>query len=124
MALSIRDYADGGVGADRSSSGQNETKHADPRGQGPAGRVRDPARHAGCGERRLLHIEEGEVLGVVGESGAGKSLPGAAVIGLLEPPGRIAQGEVLLDGERIDHLPYERLRRLRGKGSAWSSRTR
>ena len=62
-----------------------------------------------------FHIGEGEVLGVVGESGAGKSLTGAAVIGLLEPPGRIAAGEVLLDGERIDHLPYERLRRLRGK---------
>jgi peptide/nickel transport system ATP-binding protein len=62
-----------------------------------------------------FQIGEGEVLGVVGESGAGKSLTGAAVIGLLEPPGRIAAGEVLLDGERIDHLPYERLRRLRGK---------
>ncbi len=62
-----------------------------------------------------LEIAEGEVLGVVGESGAGKSLTGAAVIGLLEPPGRIAHGEVLLDGERIDDLPYERLRRLRGK---------
>jgi len=62
-----------------------------------------------------FHIGEGEVLGVVGESGAGKSLTGAAVIGLLEPPGRIAAGEVLLDGERIDHLPYEQLRRLRGK---------
>jgi peptide/nickel transport system ATP-binding protein len=62
-----------------------------------------------------FHIAEGEVLGVVGESGAGKSLTGAAVIGLLEPPGRIGQGEVRLDGERIDNLPYERLRRLRGK---------
>ena len=62
-----------------------------------------------------LQIGEGEVLGVVGESGAGKSLTGAAVIGLLEPPGRIAQGEVLLDGERVDQLPYERMRRLRGK---------
>jgi peptide/nickel transport system ATP-binding protein len=62
-----------------------------------------------------FQIAQGEVLGVVGESGAGKSLTGAAVIGLLEPPGRIAAGEVLLDGERIDHLPYERLRRLRGK---------
>jgi peptide/nickel transport system ATP-binding protein len=61
-----------------------------------------------------FHIEEGEVLGVVGESGAGKSLTGAAIIGLLEPPGRIANGEVLLDGERIDHLPYDRMRRLRG----------
>jgi peptide/nickel transport system ATP-binding protein len=62
-----------------------------------------------------FHIDEGEVLGVVGESGAGKSLTGTSVIGLLEPPGRIGGGEVMLDGERIDHLPYERMRRLRGK---------
>jgi peptide/nickel transport system ATP-binding protein len=62
-----------------------------------------------------FHIDQGEVLGVVGESGAGKSLTGAAVIGLLEPPGRIGRGQVLLDGERIDHLPYEHMRRLRGK---------
>jgi len=60
-------------------------------------------------------IAPGEVLGMVGESGAGKSMTGAAVIGLLEPPGRIAGGEIRLDGERIDNLPYERLRRLRGK---------
>src|ERR1700741_3124655 len=59
-------------------------------------------------------IAPGEVLGVVGESGAGKSLTGAAIIGLLEPPGRIAGGEVLLEGERIDNLPYERMRRIRG----------
>lgn len=62
-----------------------------------------------------FHIDEGEVLGVVGESGAGKSMTGAAVIGLLEPPGRIAGGQVLLDGRRIDNLPYERMRRIRGK---------
>jgi peptide/nickel transport system ATP-binding protein len=62
-----------------------------------------------------LSIGEGEVLGVVGESGAGKSLTGQAVIGLLEPPGRIAGGEVKLDGRRIDNLPYEQLRRIRGK---------
>jgi peptide/nickel transport system ATP-binding protein len=60
-------------------------------------------------------IAPGEVLGVVGESGAGKSLTGMAVIGLLEPPGRIAAGEVRLEGERIDNLPYERLRRIRGR---------
>ncbi|MGQ0662916.1 MAG: ABC transporter ATP-binding protein [Pseudomonadota bacterium] len=61
-----------------------------------------------------FHIDPGEVLGVVGESGAGKSLTGAAIIGLIEPPGRIAGGRVLLEGERIDDLPYERLRRIRG----------
>ncbi|MCB2029400.1 MAG: ATP-binding cassette domain-containing protein, partial [Rhodoferax sp.] len=49
-------------------------------------------------------IAPGEVLGVVGESGAGKSLTGAAIIGLLEPPGRIAGGEILLEGQRIDNL--------------------
>ena len=60
-------------------------------------------------------IARGEVLGVVGESGAGKSLTGAAIIGLLEPPGRIAAGEILLDGERIDNLRADKLRRLRGR---------
>lgn len=61
-----------------------------------------------------FNIDEGEVLGVVGESGAGKSLTGASIIGLLEPPGRIADGEVYLDGRRIDNLPYEEMRRIRG----------
>ncbi|MHA1165475.1 MAG: ABC transporter ATP-binding protein [Alphaproteobacteria bacterium] len=62
-----------------------------------------------------LHIDEGEVLGVVGESGAGKSLTGASIIGLLEPPGRIAAGQIRLEGERIDTLPYEKMRHIRGK---------
>ena len=60
-------------------------------------------------------IAPGEVLGVVGESGAGKSLTGAAIIGLLDPPGRIAAGEILLEGERIDHLQHEQMRRIRGR---------
>ena len=60
-------------------------------------------------------IAAGEILGVVGESGAGKSLTGAAIIGLLEPPGRIAGGEILLDGERIDRLPPAQLRKIRGR---------
>jgi peptide/nickel transport system ATP-binding protein len=60
-------------------------------------------------------IAPGEVLGVVGESGAGKSLTGAAIIGLLEPPGRIAAGEVKLNGMRIDNLPYEEMRKVRGR---------
>jgi peptide/nickel transport system ATP-binding protein len=60
-------------------------------------------------------IAAGEVLGVVGESGAGKSLTGAAIIGLLDPPGRIAGGEVRLKGERIDNLPERALRDIRGK---------
>ena len=60
-------------------------------------------------------IAPGEVLGVVGESGAGKSLTGAAVIGLLEPPGRIAHGEVKLAGLRIDNLPADEMRKVRGR---------
>src|SRR6188474_2188728 len=60
-------------------------------------------------------IFPGEVLGVVGESGAGKSLTGTAIIGLLEPPGRIAAGEILLEGRRIDNLSYEQMRRIRGR---------
>jgi len=60
-------------------------------------------------------IAPGEVLGVVGESGAGKSMTGAAIIGLLEPPGRIAGGQILLEGRRIDNLRYDDMRRIRGK---------
>jgi len=62
-----------------------------------------------------LSIAPGEVLGVVGESGAGKSLTGAAIIGLLEPPGRVSGGKVLLDGQRIDTLSDHRMRHIRGK---------
>jgi peptide/nickel transport system ATP-binding protein len=60
-------------------------------------------------------IAPGEILGVVGESGAGKSLTGAAIIGLLEPPGRIAAGQIRLDGRRIDNLPPSEMRRVRGR---------
>ena len=60
-------------------------------------------------------IAPGEILGVVGESGAGKSLAGAAIIGLLDAPGRIAAGEIYFDGRRIDNLPPEAMRRLRGR---------
>ena len=60
-------------------------------------------------------IAPGEILGVVGESGAGKSLTGSAIIGLLDPPGRVASGEIRFDGRRIDNLPYEQMRKVRGR---------
>ena len=69
--------------------------------------------------RALDHISfdiaPGEILGVVGESGAGKSLTGAAIIGLLEPPGRIAGGEIHLEGQRIDQLSGDAMRHIRGR---------
>jgi peptide/nickel transport system ATP-binding protein len=60
-------------------------------------------------------IAPGEILGVVGESGAGKSLTGAAIIGLLEPPGRVAAGEIRLAGQRIDNLSQQKMREIRGR---------
>ena len=60
-------------------------------------------------------VAAGEILGVVGESGAGKSLTGTAIIGLLERPGRIDGGEIRFEGSRIDDLSPEQMRRLRGR---------
>jgi peptide/nickel transport system ATP-binding protein len=60
-------------------------------------------------------IAPGEVLGIVGESGAGKSLTGAAIIGLLEHPGRVLSGEVYLRGRRIDDLTPDAMRKVRGR---------
>jgi peptide/nickel transport system ATP-binding protein len=60
-------------------------------------------------------IAKGEILGVVGESGAGKSMTGNATIGLLDRPARITSGEIYLNGTRIDNLPLHEMRKLRGK---------
>ena len=89
--------------------------------------VEFPGRH---GTLRALDditfdIAPGEILGVVGESGAGKSLTGASIIGLLEPPGRVASGQILLEGQRIDNLsPRRRCATSAAARSARSSRTR
>jgi len=80
-------------------------------------RVEIPTRHGVLTaiDDLSFDIAPGEVLGVVGESGAGKSITGAAIIGLLEPPGRVAGGEIRLAGERIDNLAPAQMRRLRGR---------
>ena len=62
-----------------------------------------------------FELRKGEVLGMVGESGAGKSLTGTAVIGLIDAPGKITGGEIQFEGRRIDNLPADAMRRVRGR---------
>ncbi len=66
-------------------------------------------------DRVSFDLAKGEVLGVVGESGAGKSMTGAAVIGLIEPPGHIAGGTIHLGDDRIDNFSQDELLRVRGR---------
>ncbi|MER3462046.1 MAG: dipeptide ABC transporter ATP-binding protein, partial [Armatimonadota bacterium] len=61
-----------------------------------------------------LSINEGETLGIVGESGCGKSMTGLAIIGLLPVYGKVTQGEVLLNGENLVTAGERRLRQIRG----------
>ncbi|CAH0542055.1 dipeptide ABC transporter ATP-binding protein [Vibrio marisflavi] len=79
-------------------------------------RIEYPSRHGVHAAVKSLsfNIERGEIVGVVGESGAGKSTVGNAVIDLLSPPGHIASGDVFLDGEKISGLTAEKMRRVRG----------
>ncbi len=79
-------------------------------------RIEYPSRHGVHAAVKSLSfsIERGEIVGVVGESGAGKSTVGNAVIDLLSPPGVIAGGEVFLDGEKISGLTTEDMRKVRG----------
>jgi peptide/nickel transport system ATP-binding protein len=79
--------------------------------------VEIPTRHARLRpvDGISFDIHAGEILGVVGESGAGKSMAGNAVIGLLDRPAFIAGGQVLLQGRRIDTLRGDALRKVRGR---------
>jgi len=71
---------------------------------------RDPA----VLDRVSLALMPGEIMGLVGESGAGKSMTGSAIIRLLDPPLTMTSGEVWLDGNRIDDLPDSAMRSVRG----------
>ncbi|MEI8608135.1 ABC transporter ATP-binding protein [Enterovibrio norvegicus] len=79
-------------------------------------RIEYPSRHGifAAVNNLSFSIERGEIVGVVGESGAGKSTVGNAVIDLLSPPGHVASGEVYLDGEKISGLSPEKMRHYRG----------
>ena len=80
-------------------------------------RVEFPSRrgHVVAIQNLTLDLQQGEILGVVGESGAGKSTIGNAVIGLLEPPGERTAGEISLDGQRIDGFDADEMRAIRGR---------
>ena len=81
----------------------------------PPGGVPHPPQHAARDRRNLVRYRQGRGTRRGRGFGAGKSVTGLAVIGLIDPPGRIAGGEIILSGTRIDHLPTEEIRRIRGK---------
>ncbi len=61
-----------------------------------------------------LHVDRGEVLGIVGESGCGKSVSSLSIMGLVSHPGEIVAGEILFEGKDLAHMKEAELRKLRG----------
>ncbi len=59
-------------------------------------------------------LDKGERLGIVGESGAGKSVTGFAIINLLSKPGYISAGQIIFEGQELNRLPEEDMREIRG----------
>jgi len=80
-------------------------------------RVEFPSRRGSVVATKDVNLElaRGEILGIVGESGAGKSTIANAVLDLLEPPGIMPYGKIYLEGERIDGLSLDQMRKIRGK---------
>ena len=60
-------------------------------------------------------VARGQVMGLVGESGSGKSVTGFSLLGLVDPPGRVVAGRIMLEGRDIANLPDGEMRRLRGR---------
>jgi oligopeptide/dipeptide ABC transporter ATP-binding protein len=63
-------------------------------------------------------LASGEILGLVGESGGGKSMVGFSIMGLIDPPGRIEAGEILFEGRDLARLSEAELQRVRGRDVA------
>ena len=59
-------------------------------------------------------IEKGQILGLVGESGSGKSMTGYSIMGLIDPPGRVVEGRIVLNGQDVTAYSNEQWRTLRG----------
>lgn len=62
-----------------------------------------------------MHVKRGEIVGLIGESGAGKSTVGNAIMGLLSHPGKVTAGQVLLEGEDLIQMPKREMAHLRGR---------
>lgn len=88
---------------------------------GPVLQVKDVAITFDYGAQSLraveglcFHVNRGEVLGLVGESGSGKTLTGFSIMGALDSPGSVSEGEILFRGEDLTKMSPARLRELRG----------
>ena len=65
-----------------------------------------------------LTVPKGKIVGLVGESGCGKSVTALSVLGLIRPPGEVTEGEILFDGKDLRTLPERELRNIRGNRAA------